>query len=103
MRSATGTPGLSALVLFASLFSFASFGSFACSSTQVVEDAGGCADPCCNGISARIDCGEHPMLTCTEKGDPCTANRYGCVNGEFFSKPPSPLPSHCIQADAGND
>jgi hypothetical protein len=40
------------------------------------------------------------MLSCVEKGDPCTANQYGCNKGEFFSMAPSPLPASCTKADA---
>ncbi len=63
----------------------------------------GCADPCCDGVPARIDCGENPTLSCTEKGDPCTAQQYGCTNGLFFSMSPSSLPASCNQRDAGAD
>jgi hypothetical protein len=79
--------------------SWALFAATACSSKQVVQDAGGCADPCCNGVSANVDCAEHPTLTCTDKSDPC-ANQYGCTNGLFFSTPPSPLPASCNEGGA---
>lgn len=94
MSDAATAPGPFVFILLASV------SSFACGSTQAVMDAGGCADPCCNGISAHIDCAEHPTLNCVEKGDPCTANQYGCNKGEFFSRAPSPLPASCAQADA---
>jgi hypothetical protein len=95
MRSHRGAPGPAGVVLLACLSSVA---SFACNSTQAVEDAGGCAEPCCNGNAARIDCGEHPNLSCTEPGDPCIANHYGCTDGLFV--PPSPPPSGCGDASA---
>jgi hypothetical protein len=82
---------------------FAALAFYACSSTQAVEGAMGCADPCCDGIATSIDCGEHPTLSCTEKGDPCTANQYGCNNGLFFLMPPANLPASCTASEAGAD
>ncbi len=106
MRNAvTARGGLVVRLLAASLASLALL-ALGCSSTQTVEKASGCADPCCNGVSARIDCAENPNITCTENGDPCTANQYGCVSGLFFSKQPAELPEGCLvrdTSDAGTD
>jgi hypothetical protein len=73
----------------------------ACKSEQVLK-APGCSDPCCSGSSALVDCSENRNVTCTESGDPCTAQSFGCVGGVFFEKPQAFLPASCA-ADGGMD
>jgi hypothetical protein len=74
-----------------------------CSSEKVYGSAG-CTDPCCNGNSnGTIDCAENPNLSCTEKGDACTANEYGCRGGAYYLTPPSSRPAGCPVGDAGSD
>jgi hypothetical protein len=63
--------------------------------TEQVQPAPMCSDPCCSGSSALLDCGENPNVSCTESGDPCTAQSYGCVGGVFFKKPQTSLPASC--------
>lgn len=78
---------------------------FACSacSSEAVQKAAGCSDPCCAGDSTHVDCAEHPSLSCTESGDPCTARSYGCVNGTFYLKAPASPPATCTAAEGGED
>jgi hypothetical protein len=68
--------------------------------TEQVQPAPMCSDPCCGGSSALLDCGENPNVSCTESGDPCTAQSYGCVGGVFFKMPQASLPASC-PTDAG--
>jgi hypothetical protein len=63
--------------------------------TEQVQPAPMCSNPCCSGSSALLDCGENPNVSCTESGDPCTAQSYGCVGGVFFKKPQASLPASC--------
>jgi|HubBroStandDraft_6_1064221.scaffolds.fasta_scaffold130392_3 hypothetical protein len=85
-----------------SLFAAALVAAAACSSEQV-QSAPGCTDPCCGGNPALIDCGEHPSLSCVESGDPCTAQAYGCLGGAFFRMPQTSLPASCPAGDGGTD
>ena len=73
----------------------------ACSSQQV-EKAQTCTDPCCGGNSALLNCGESANVTCTESGDPCTAQAFGCSDGTFFKRPQASLPASCA-SDAEAD
>jgi hypothetical protein len=75
---------------------------FAACSSQEVQKAATCADPCCGGNSASLDCGESADVTCTESGDPCTAQTFGCVGGAFFKRPQDSLPASCSD-DSGFD
>jgi hypothetical protein len=72
--------------------------SFGCSSEKVVTPPE-CADPCCSGNASGIDCAENPELACTESGDACTANEYGCTGGEYYYR----APASCTGGDAGGD
>jgi hypothetical protein len=63
--------------------------------TEQVQPAPMCSDSCCSGSSALLDCGENPNISCTESGDPCTAQSYGCVGGVFFKMPQASLPAGC--------
>jgi hypothetical protein len=74
----------------------------ACKSEQVVS-AKECSDACCSGNPLLIDCGEHPDIMCTESGDPCTAQAYGCTGGVFFEMPQASLPAMCTAADGEAD
>jgi hypothetical protein len=82
-------------------------GSFAavagCSSSQTVEPAKTCANPCCDGPLAGIDCAETPNLSCTEDADPCTARSYGCVNGKHYVTDPSQVPTSCGEDGSVDD
>jgi hypothetical protein len=73
----------------------------ACSS-QEVQKATTCSDPCCGGNANRLDCSESPDVTCTASGDPCTAPLFGCQSGVFFMEPQTHLPASCT-ADSGLD
>ncbi len=75
---------------------------FAACSSQEVQKAKTCSDPCCGGNSASLDCGESADVTCTESGDPCTAQAFGCSGGVFFRRPQASLPATCA-ADTGLD
>jgi hypothetical protein len=76
----------------------------ACKSTpETVVDAPECNDPCCAGNLELVDCSENPSLTCTEPGDPCTAQVYGCDGGMFFMNAPGTLPASCIDAGTAGD
>ncbi len=74
----------------------------ACSGPPVVEPANKCADPCCDGPAAGIDCAQNPNLSCMEDADVCTARTYGCVNGSYFVMGPSRVPTSCA-ADGSTD
>ena len=73
---------------------------FACKS-QSVQKAASCSDPCCGGHAALVDCGENPDVTCTESGDPCVAQSFGCSGGMFFKTPQASLPANCSAIDSG--
>jgi hypothetical protein len=73
----------------------------ACSSEQVAK-APMCSDPCCGGNSALLDCGESSDVTCTQSGDPCSAQLFGCSAGAFFMRPQASLPASCA-SDAALD
>jgi hypothetical protein len=73
----------------------------ACSSQQV-QKATSCSDPCCGGNPNRLDCSESADVTCTASGDPCTAQLFGCQSGLFFMEPQIHLPASCT-ADSGLD
>ena len=75
---------------------------FACKS-QSVQKAASCSDPCCGGKSALLDCGENPDVSCTESGDPCVAQSFGCAGGVFFTRPQASLPASCTAADGAVD
>jgi hypothetical protein len=75
---------------------------FACKSEQVVA-AKDCSDACCSGNPLLIDCGEHPDIMCTESGDPCTAQAYGCTGGVFFEMAQASLPAMCTATDGAPD
>jgi hypothetical protein len=74
----------------------------ACHSTTVVP-AQKCADPCCGGNAANVDCGENLNLACTEDADPCTARTYGCVDGSYYVTPSAVPPSSCNPDEAGTE
>jgi hypothetical protein len=85
------------------LFVAALVGSvYACKSQPVVS-ADRCSEPCCGGDPSRVDCGETPAIACIESGDPCTAQTYGCVGGQFFQRPQATLPASCAATDSAVD
>lgn len=77
--------------------------SLAACHTEHVEGASKCSDPCCEGNSIFVDCGETPDISCVESGDPCAAMAYGCMAGVFFEMPQAKLPASCSAMDSGAD
>jgi len=75
----------------------------ACTSSPVVEPAKTCADPCCDGPTAGIDCAQNPNLSCMEDADVCTARTYGCTNGSFFIMGPSQVPTSCASDGSADE
>jgi hypothetical protein len=75
---------------------------FAACSSQQVQKAATCSDPCCGGVPSRLDCSESPDVTCPVGGDPCAAEAFGCSSGMFFMQPQASLPATCA-SDSGLD
>lgn len=75
---------------------------FAACSSQEVQKAATCADQCCGGNSSALDCGESADVTCTESGNPCAAQTFGCASGVFFKRPQDSPPASC-SVDSGFD
>jgi len=75
---------------------------YACKSQTVVTPAT-CSEPCCGGNPLLVNCGETPDISCTEKGDPCTSQAFGCRGGVFFQMPQASLPASCAATDGATD
>ena len=68
----------------------------ACHGKTTVVPAIQCADPCCEGNVANLNCAESPNVSCTEDADPCVARVYGCSDGSYFVGYPDVTPSSCV-------
>ncbi|HZU82066.1 MAG TPA: hypothetical protein VE987_04070 [Polyangiaceae bacterium] len=72
----------------------------ACHGAPFVQRAIVCADTCCSGDPAAVDCAENPNLACVQPDDACPgALAYGCVDGSFYSAA-SPA---CSGSDASDE
>jgi hypothetical protein len=60
-----------------------------------------CADPCCGGDLASVDCSENRNVSCVEDADPCTARTFGCVDGSYYVGALANAPSSCSPEEGG--